>query len=103
MAIFVDKKTKVIVQGITGRDGAFHTRQMAAYGTRIVGGVTPGKGGTRMDKIPVFDSMKEAVAATKANTSIIYVPPPFAIDAVYEAADAGISLIVNKVAVNKHN
>ncbi len=94
MAIFVDKKTKVIVQGITGRDGAFHTRQMVAYGTRIVGGVTPGKGGTKMDKIPVFDSMQEAVAATKANTSIIYVPPPFAIDAIYEAADAGIGLIV---------
>lgn len=94
MAIFADKKTRVIVQGITGRDGAFHTRQMVKYGTRIVGGVTPGKGGTNLDGIPVFDSMQEAVKATKANTSIIYVPPPFAVDAVYEAADAGVKLIV---------
>lgn len=94
MAIFVDKKTRVIVQGITGRDGAFHTRQMVKYGTKVVGGVTPGKGGTKLDGIPVFDSVKDAVAATKANTSIIFVPPPFAIDAVYEAADAGIKLIV---------
>jgi len=94
MAIFADKKTKVIVQGITGRDGAFHTRQMVKYGTRIVGGVTPGKGGTKLDDIPVFDSVKEAVADTKANTSIIYVPPAFALDAIYEAADAGIILIV---------
>lgn len=94
MAIFADKKTKVIVQGITGRDGAFHTRQMIKYGTRIVGGVTPGKGGTKLDDIPVFDSMQDAVKATKANTSIIYVPPAFAVDAIYEAADAGIKLIV---------
>jgi succinyl-CoA synthetase alpha subunit len=94
MAIFADKKTKVIVQGITGRDGAFHTRQMVKYGTRIVGGVTPGKGGTKLDDIPVFDSMQEAVKVTKANTSIIYVPPAFAIDAIYEAAEAGIELIV---------
>jgi len=94
MAIFADKKTRVIVQGITGRDGAFHTRQMVKYGTKIVGGVTPGKGGTKLDGIPVFDSMKEAVKSTKANTSIIYVPPPFAVDAIYEAADAGIELIV---------
>jgi succinyl-CoA synthetase alpha subunit len=94
MAIFADKKTKVIVQGITGRDGAFHTRQMIKYGTEIVGGVTPGKGGTKLDNIPVFDSMQDAVKATKANTSIIYVPPAFAIDAIYEAVDAGIKLIV---------
>ncbi|UCE65608.1 MAG: succinate--CoA ligase subunit alpha [Candidatus Zixiibacteriota bacterium] len=94
MAIFADNKTRVIVQGITGRDGAFHTRQMVKYGTKIVGGVTPGKGGTKLDDIPVFDSMKEAVKATRANTSIIYVPPAFAVDAIYEAADAGIKLIV---------
>jgi succinyl-CoA synthetase alpha subunit len=94
MAIFADKKTKVIVQGITGRDGAFHTRQMVKYGTNIAGGVTPGKGGTKLDDIPVFDSVKDAVAATKANTSVIFVPPSFAIDAIYDAADAGIELVV---------
>ena len=94
MAIFVDKKSKVIVQGITGRDGAFHTKQMLDYGTRIVGGVTPGKGGTAMHGVPVFDSMAEAVKKTGANTSVIYVPPQFAVDAIYEAADAGVKLIV---------
>jgi succinyl-CoA synthetase alpha subunit len=94
MAIFADKKTKVIVQGITGRDGAFHTQQMISYGTNVVGGVTPGKGGTEMHGVPVFDTMEEAVAKTKANTSVIYVPPQFAVDAVYEAAAAGIKLIV---------
>jgi succinyl-CoA synthetase alpha subunit len=94
MAIFVDKNSKVIVQGITGRDGAFHTQQMIAYGTKVVGGVTPGKGGAEMHGVPVFDSMAEAVAKTKANTSVIYVPPQFAIDAIYEAADAGVKLIV---------
>jgi succinyl-CoA synthetase alpha subunit len=94
MAIFADKKTKVIVQGITGRDGAFHTQQMISYGTNVVGGVTPGKGGTEMHGVPVFDTMEEAVAKTKANTSVIYVPPQFAIDAIYEAASAGIKLIV---------
>jgi succinyl-CoA synthetase alpha subunit len=94
MAIFVDKNTKVIVQGITGRDGAFHTKQMLEYGTKIVGGVTPGKGGTEMHGVPVFDSMAEAVKKTGANTSVIYVPPQFAVDAIYEAADAGVKLIV---------
>lgn len=94
MAIFVDKKSKVIVQGITGRDGAFHTKQMLEYGTRIVGGVTPGKGGTEMHGVPVFDSMAEAVKKTGANTSVIYVPPQFAADAIYEAEDAGVKLIV---------
>ena len=94
MAIFVDKKTRLIVQGITGRDGEFHTRQMMAYGTNVVGGVTPGKGGTEIIGIPVFDTVEEAVRKTKANTSIIYVPPVFAIDAIYEAANAGIKLIV---------
>lgn len=94
MSIFINKKTKVIVQGITGRDGSFHAAQMKKYGTNVVGGVTPGKGGTKESGIPVFNSMAEAVKNTKANTSVIYVPPPFAIDAIFEAADAGISLIV---------
>jgi len=94
MSILIDKKTKVIVQGITGRDGSFHADQMKKYGTNVVGGVTPGKGGTKVNGIPVFNSMAEAVKATKANTSVIYVPPAFAVDAVYEAADAGIKLIV---------
>ncbi len=94
MAIFADKKTRLIVQGITGRDGSFHTKQMLDYGTKVVGGVTPGKGGTEIHGVPVFDTMAEAVAKTKANTSVIYVPPQFAVDAIYEAADAGISLIV---------
>ena len=94
MSILIDKKTKLIVQGITGRDGSFHAEQMKKYGTNVVGGVTPGKGGTKLHGIQVFDNMQEAVAKTKANTSVIYVPPPFAIDAIYEAADAGIKLIV---------
>jgi succinyl-CoA synthetase alpha subunit len=94
MSIFINKKTKVIVQGITGRDGSFHAGQMKKYGTNVVGGVTPGKGGTNIDGIPVFDSVAEAVARTKANTSVVYVPPSFAVDAIYEAVDAGISLVV---------
>jgi succinyl-CoA synthetase alpha subunit len=94
MAIFVDKKTRLIVQGITGRDGSFHTKQMLDYGTKVVGGVTPGKGGTKAHGIPVFDTMAEAVEKTKANASVIYVPPQFAVDAIYEAAEAGVSLIV---------
>jgi succinyl-CoA synthetase alpha subunit len=94
VSILIDKNTRLIVQGITGRDGAFHTQQMIAYGTKVVGGVTPGKGGSEMHGVPVFDSVAEAVAATKANTSVIYVPAPFAADAIHEAADAGIALIV---------
>lgn len=94
MAIFIDKKSKVIVQGITGRDGSFHADQMKKYGTKVVGGVTPGKGGTKVGTIPVFNLMSEAVKATGANTSVIYVPPAFAIDAIYEAVDAGIKLVV---------
>lgn len=94
MAIYVDKGTRLIVQGITGRDGSFHTRQMLDYGTKVVGGVTPGKGGTEIFGVPVFDNMAEGVSRTKANTSIIFVPPAFASDAIYEAADAGVSLIV---------
>lgn len=94
MSILIDKHSRVLVQGITGRDGAFHTQQMIDYGTRIVAGVTPGKGGTQVSGVPVFDSVAEAVAATRANTSVIYVPAPFAADAIIEAADAGIALIV---------
>jgi len=94
VAIFIDKKTRVIVQGITGRDGSFHADQMKKYGTNVVGGVTPGKGGTKVGTVPVFNSMREAVKATGANTSVIYVPPAFAIDAIYEAVDAGIKLVV---------
>jgi succinyl-CoA synthetase alpha subunit len=94
MAIFIDKNTTVIVQGITGRDGSFHAEQMKKYGTRVVGGVTPGKGGSKIGGIPVFNTMKEAVEKTKANTSVIYVPPSFAVDAIYEAVSAGIKLVV---------
>jgi succinyl-CoA synthetase (ADP-forming) alpha subunit (EC 6.2.1.5) len=94
MAILVDKNTRVLVQGITGRDGSFHTKLMLEYGTNIVAGVTPGKGGSDYLGIPVFDTVKEAVKKTSPNTSIIFVPPQFAVDAIYEAADNGISLIV---------
>ncbi|HEQ99474.1 MAG TPA: succinate--CoA ligase subunit alpha [candidate division Zixibacteria bacterium] len=94
MSIFADKKNKVIVQGITGRDGSFHTRQMMEYGTKIVGGVTPGKGGQKFEGVPIFNTVADAVAATRANTSIIYVPVAFAADAIMEAAAAGIKLIV---------
>jgi succinyl-CoA synthetase alpha subunit len=94
MSILINKKTKLIVQGITGRDGSFHAEKMKKYGTTVVGGVTPGKGGTKLHGIPVFNTVAEAVQKTKANTSVIYVPPVFAIDAIFEAIDAGISLIV---------
>ncbi len=94
MAILVNKDTKVIVQGITGRDGSFHARLMKEYGTKVVGGVTPGKGGMDVDGIPVFNTMKEAVRETGANTSIVFVPAPFAADAIMEAADSGVKLIV---------
>jgi succinyl-CoA synthetase alpha subunit len=95
MSILVDKNTRLLVQGITGNEGLFHTTQMVAYGTQVVAGVTPGKGGEWvLDKIPVFDSVKMAVEATGANTSIIFVPARFAPDAIFEAADAGIPLIV---------
>ena len=94
MSIFIDKKTTVIVQGITGRDGSFHAEQMKKYGTKVVGGVTPGKGGTTVAGIPVFNTMEEAVSKTGANTSVIYVPPPFAADAVREAVAAGVKLVV---------
>lgn len=94
MGIFVDKKSKVVVQGITGRDGSFHTRQMKEYGTNVVAGVTPGKGGTGFEGIPIFNTVAEAVKKTGANTSVIYVPASFAADAILEAADAGVELVV---------
>jgi succinyl-CoA synthetase alpha subunit len=94
MSIFIDRSTTVIVQGITGRDGSFHTKQMMEYGTRVVGGVTPGKGGQTFEGVPVFDTVHDAVRETGANTSVIYVPPMFAADAIMEAADAGIAFIV---------
>jgi len=94
MSILIDKNTKVVVQGITGRDGAFHARQMLDYGTKIVAGVTPGKGGEKVEGVPVFNSVREAAQATGANTSVIYVPSKFAVDAIYEAADAGLDLVV---------
>ena len=94
MSILIDKKTRVVVQGITGRDGSFHTRQMAAYGTRVVAGVTPGKGGETFEGIPIFNTVAEAVRTTGANASVIYVPLAFAVDAIYEAVDAGVELIV---------
>ena len=95
MSIFIDRNTKLVVQGITGRDGSFHAKQMLEYGTCVVAGVTPGKGGQKFEtKVPIFDTVADAVAATGANTSVIYVPPPFAADAMMEAADSGISLVV---------
>ncbi len=94
MSILVDAETKLVVQGITGRDGSFHARQMKAYGTQVVAGVTPGKGGESVDDIPVYDTVAEAVEATGSNASVIYVPAAFAVDAIYEAADAGVSLVV---------
>jgi len=94
MSVFVNKKTRVLVQGITGKEGTFHTRQCVAYGTHIVAGVTPGKGGQRMDDIPVFNTVKDAVLKTDANCSLIFVPPPFAADAIMEAMDAEVDLIV---------
>lgn len=94
MAIFINKKTTVVVQGITGRDGSFHATQMKKYGTKVVAGVTPGKSGSKVAGIPVFNSVAEAVAKTGANTSNIYVPPAFAADSIYEAVDAGIKTIV---------
>lgn len=94
MSILVDRNTRLVVQGITGREGRFHTAEMVKYGTNVVAGVTPGKGGEWCDGIPVFDTVHEAVEATGANTSVIYVPARFAVEAILEAADAGIGLIV---------
>ncbi|MDR6843106.1 MULTISPECIES: succinate--CoA ligase subunit alpha [Pseudoxanthomonas] len=94
MSVLVNKNTKVIVQGFTGQQGTFHATQMVEYGTQVVGGVTPGKGGTTHIELPVFNTVREAVASTGADASVIYVPPPFAADAILEAADAGIRVIV---------
>jgi succinyl-CoA synthetase alpha subunit len=94
MAIFIDDDTRVVVQGITGRDGSFHARKMKDYGTRVVAGVTPGKGGDSVAGVPVYDTVEEAVEREGANTSVIYVPAAFAADAIYEAADSGIDLVV---------
>ncbi len=94
MSILVDENTRLVVQGLTGGEGTFHTEQMLAYGTKVVAGVTPNKGGTRHLNVPVFNCMADAVRETGANTSVIFVPPAFAADAVMEAADAGIKLAV---------
>jgi succinyl-CoA synthetase alpha subunit len=94
LAVLVDKNTRLIVQGITGKEGTFHTLQMRDYGTNVVGGVTPGKGGTTHEGIPVFNTVEDAVRETGANATVIYVPPAFAADAIMEAADAGLPLIV---------
>ncbi|MFO7715621.1 succinate--CoA ligase subunit alpha [Desulfosarcina sp.] len=94
MSIFVNKNTRLLVQGITGREGQFHTRQCIEYGTNVVAGVTPGKGGQKMDDVPVFNTVADARTQAGANCAMIFVPPPFAADAIMEAADAGIELIV---------
>ncbi len=95
MSILVNKNTKLIVQGITGRDGSFHASKMKAYGTNVVGGVSPGKGGQEVDGIPVFNTVSDAVKATGADTSIIFVPAPLAADAILEASEAGVSLVIS--------
>jgi succinyl-CoA synthetase alpha subunit len=94
MSVLVDEKTRLIVQGITGKEGTFHAKGCAEYGTKVVGGVTPGKGGTTHEGWPVFDTVAQAVDATGANATVIFVPPPFAADAILEAEDAGLPLII---------
>jgi succinyl-CoA synthetase alpha subunit len=94
MSIFVDKNTRLVVQGITGKEGQFHARQCIDYGTNVIAGVTPGKGGQKMDDVPVFNTVKDAVEQTGANCSMVFVPPAFAADAIMEATDAGVDLIV---------
>ena len=94
MSILVDENTRLLVQGLTGREGTFHTQQCVAYGTKVVAGVTPGKGGQKHEGIPVFNTVADAVEETGANVSVIFVPPPFAADAILEAVDAGLPLVV---------
>src|SRR6202008_2452305 len=94
MAVLLDRSSRLIVQGLTGREGTFHAKQAAAYGTKVVGGVTPGKGGTSHEGWPIFDTVHDAVRQTGANASVIFVPPPFAADAIMESADAGLDLVV---------
>ncbi len=94
MSIFIDNNTRVVVQGITGRDGSLHASLMKQYGAKVVAGVTPGKGGEKFNGVPIFDNVADAVKKTKANTSVIYVPPAYAVDAIYEAVDAGVKFIV---------
>jgi succinyl-CoA synthetase alpha subunit len=94
MSILVDKKTRLVVQGITGSEGSFHTAQMVEYGTKVVAGVTPGKGGTKFEGIPIYNTVEETVKDQKANTSVIFVPPAFAADAILEATNAGIKVII---------
>ena len=94
MSVLVNKNSRIIVQGFTGKEGSFHAEQMISYGTPVVGGVTPGKGGQMHLNLPVFNTVQNAVESTQADTSIIFVPPAFAADAIMEAADAGISVII---------
>lgn len=94
MSIFVNKDTRLVIQGITGKEGSFHARACVEYGTKVVGGVTPGKGGQKMDQVPVFNTVSQSVDETGANAGLIFVPPPFGADAIIEAADAGLDLIV---------
>ena len=94
MAVLLDRNSRLIVQGLTGREGTFHAKAAAAYGTKVVGGVTPGKGGTTHENWPIFNSVHDAVRETGANASVIFVPPPFAADAIMEATDAGVALVV---------
>src|ERR1700676_97510 len=94
MSILVDENTRVLVQGFTGKEGTFHAEQAIAYGTKVVGGITPGKGGHKHLGLPVFDTVAKAVQETHANATVIFVPPPFAGDAIMEAADAGVELVV---------
>lgn len=94
MSVLIDKNTKVLVQGFTGKNGTFHSAQALDYGTKVVGGVTPGKGGQTHLELPVFNTMKEAVRETAADASVIYVPAPFVLDSIVEAVDSGVGLIV---------